>query len=293
MIPVKAKQLARQSQNIPGWFSKEASMLFAWIDEIQKRNNISGDCFEIGCHHGKSAVLLGALTTPGDEKLAVCDLFGQQSDNVSRSGNGDLDAFNANMSAVVKAGVEINVFQKNSAHLTPEEIGDEYRIFHVDGGHNPDEALLDLRLAAKCTVDSGVIILDDPFRMEWPGVTEALIRFLDEQPEYQAIMTGFNKVVLTRDKWSGIYLAALESTTQRENFGFGYPWRVKHMPFHKTDLRVFYVPDYLQKKSIGNLARWVYNKSDFLSAARERRAVKSKVYKADLSTPPGNASLPK
>ena len=272
MNPAKAKLLSKQSKAIPGWFSTDASMLFAWIDEIQKRNNIEGDCFEIGCHHGKSAVLLASMVKPGKEKLAVCDLFGMQSDNVSRSGNGDLDAFNRNMQPIRDSGVGINIFQKNSATLTASEIGQTYRIFHVDGGHNPDEALIDLRLAAECTIESGAIILDDPFRTEWPGVTEALIRFLDERPEFQAIMTGFNKLVLTREKWSGLYVAALDSSSQRDTFGFSYPWRVKEMPFHGTVLRVFYVPDYLQRKSLGNLARWVYNKSDLLASSREKRA---------------------
>lgn len=275
MNPSKAKQLTRQSKAIPGWFSQEASMLFAWIDEIQLRNNIKGDCFEIGCHHGKSALLLGSLVRPGVEQLSVCDLFGQQSDNVSRSGNGDLDAFNTNMQPVRSAGVGINIFQKNSADLTSKEIGTNYRIFHVDGGHNPDEALKDLLLAADCTIESGVIVLDDPFRMEWPGVTEALVRFLDQRPDYQAIMTGFNKLVLTREKWSGIYLSALESDKQRETYGFSHPWRVKEMAFHKTALRVFYVPDYLQRKSLGNMARWVYNRSSWLSQSRKKRALKS------------------
>ncbi len=272
MNPTLARQTAKLSKDIPGWFSQEASMLFAWIDEIQKRNNIKGDCFEIGCHHGKSALMLATMVDVGSEKLSVCDLFGQQADNVSRSGNGDLDAFNLNMQQRRQAGVGINIFQKNSADLTVEEIGNNYRVFHVDGGHNPDEALIDLKLAADCTIESGVIVLDDPFRMEWPGVTEALIRFLDERPDYRAIMTGFNKLVLAREKWSGIYLAALESDEQRKEYGFSYPWRVKQMPFHNTELRVFYVPDYLQRKSIGNAARWVYNKSDWLSGTRKKRA---------------------
>lgn len=275
MKPAKAKAVAKQSKDIPGWFSQEASMLFAWIDEIQKRNNISGDCFEIGCHHGKSALMLGTMLDAGSEKLSVCDLFGRQSDNISRSGNGDLDEFNLNMESLRNAGLAINIFQKNSADLTAAEIGKDYRVFHVDGGHNPDEALIDLRLAADCIVESGVIVLDDPFRMEWPGVTEALIRFLDERTDFQAIMTGFNKLVLVREKWSGIYLAALESDEQRQTYGFSYPWRVKEMPFHNTNLRVFYVPDYLQRKSIGNAARWVYNKSGWLSGSRKKRALKA------------------
>lgn len=261
MKPAQVRELVKQSKAIPGWFSGEAAMLFAWVDEIQKRNNIQGDTFEIGCHHGKSALLLGSVLDSTKEKLAVCDLFGMQGDNVSRSGNGDREAFSKNLKPVTDAGVNVEIFQKNSANLTATEIGNSYRMFHVDGGHNPDEALIDLKLAAQCTVDAGVILLDDPFRTEWPGVTEALIRFLDEHPEFQALMVGFNKLLLARVQSSDIYLNEFEATKQRETYGFGYPWRVKEMPFHSAALRVFYVPDYLQKKSVGNLARMVYHKS--------------------------------
>lgn len=272
MNPTIVKQVIKKSKSIPGWFSPDAAMLFAWVDEIQKRNNIHGDAFEIGCHHGKSAVLLASLVEPGKEKLAVCDLFGMQEGNVSLSGNGDLDAFNKNMASLRNSGVNVNVFQKNSAHLTATEIGKTYRMFHVDGGHNPDEALADLLLAADCTIESGVVLLDDPFRTEWPGVTEALIRFLDQRPDWQALMVGFNKLLLARVSHSELYTRAFDEMAQRNTYGFGYPMRIKPMPFHTSELRVFHVPDYLQKKSLGNLARYVYNKSEFLQKARKKPA---------------------
>ena len=261
MNPADVKKVINQSRAIEGWFSSEAAMLFAWINDIQRRNNICGDSFEIGCHHGKSALLMGSMLKPESEKLAVCDLFEMQAGNVSGSGKGCLNIFNNNIRQVREAGVSVDVYQKNSTQLSASEIGKTYRFFHVDGGHNPDEALHDLKLAAECTIESGVLVLDDPFRTEWPGVTEALIRFVDEQPEFQAIMVGCNKLLLTRSSWSQMYLDELESINQRERFGFGYPWRVKRMEFLNTRLRVFYVPDYLQKKSIGNLARALYNKT--------------------------------
>lgn len=261
MRPAHVKTLVKQTKKVEGWFSKEAAMLFAWVDEIQKQNGIVGDSFEIGCHHGKSAMLLGSLIRPGQEKLSVCDLFELQTDNVSGSGQGDLDTFNRNMASVRDSGVHINVFQRNSADLTAAEIGRTYRFFHVDGGHNPAEALGDLRLAAECTVDSGVIALDDPFRCEWPGVTEALVRFLDEYDDFNAIMVGSNKLLLARKSWSNMYLDEMEKLSARQNYGYGYPWRVKKLPFHNFDLRIFYVPDYLQKKSVGNLARYIYDKT--------------------------------
>ena len=83
MKPAKAKAVAKQSKDIPGWFSQEASMLFAWIDEIQKRNNISGDCFEIGCHHGKSALMLGTMLDAGSENY-LCVICSGVSQIISR-----------------------------------------------------------------------------------------------------------------------------------------------------------------------------------------------------------------
>ncbi|OED43077.1 hypothetical protein AB833_04655 [Chromatiales bacterium (ex Bugula neritina AB1)] len=273
MHPVDVKKFVKQSSSVQGWFSSEAAMLFAWVDQIQQSNQISGDCFEIGCHHGKSAMLLGGLVDPATEKLAVCDLFGMQTDNVSRSGNGDLDTFERNMKEAKDAGLTINVFQKNSADLTADEIGRNYRFFHIDGGHNPEEALVDLHLAAECLVDRGVIALDDPFRMEWPGVTEALLRFLDENNEFQAIMVGFNKLLLTRKAWSGLYLKEFEDLSCRETYKLGYPWRVKQLPFHQFDLRIIYVPDYLQKLTPGNIARRIYHKTRrFLATRRQDQA---------------------
>jgi len=194
----EVKHHTKTLKSIDGWFSNDAALLFGWIDDIQKRNLVTGDLFEIGCHHGKSAQLLGHMALPATEQLAVCDLFGLQSDNVSKSGCGDLEVFLGNMRPVKELGISCKVFQKNSAELKPQEIGTNYRFFHIDGGHNPDEALADLRLAAACLGEKGVIALDDPFRTEWPGVTEALIRFLDEYDEFEAMLVGCNKILLTR-----------------------------------------------------------------------------------------------
>jgi hypothetical protein len=75
MKPNQAEKLFRKTKKIHGWFSFEAAMLFAWIDDIQKSSGLVGDIFEIGVHHGKSAVFLGAMLDPILENLSVCDLF--------------------------------------------------------------------------------------------------------------------------------------------------------------------------------------------------------------------------
>jgi len=242
----KALRINQECRRIHGWFSTEAAMLFALIDEIQSDNNVTGDVFEIGSHHGKSTVFLGSMISPETEKLCVCDLFGDQSNNLSSSGSGDLEIFNENMRLIQESGVELKVFQKNSNALSSIDIGSNYRLFHIDGGHNCDEALSDLKLAANSIIDKGVIILDDPFRIEWPGVTEALIRFLDEYSQFHAITVGFNKLILVKSIHSSLYLDIIQQAETQKVYGLSYPWHTKELPFINKSILIFYLPTYLE-----------------------------------------------
>jgi len=251
-----ARKIYRQTRSIEGWFSREAMYMFAWLDEIQKTHGITGDIFEIGCHHGKSAMLLGQLPRHVSERFGVCDLFGQQEQNVSRSGCGDLEIFQHNMRSI---NCQPAVHQCNSSTLTPEQIGSNYRIFHVDGGHNGDEALADLQLASRCLVPGGVILVDDPFRYDWPGVTEAIVEFLQQTPEFRAVLVGCNKLALVRAEASDMYLEQIDSCDAQELAGFAYPWRVKLLPFCGQPLRIAHVPEYRTEWTLTNLLRRVYH----------------------------------
>lgn len=270
MHSTEVKHYTRTSNKIEGWFSKDAARLFGWIDEIQKANHIGGDLFEIGCHHGKSAQLLGTMAIPETESLSVCDLFGLQADNVSNSGCGDRDIFESNMKSVRDHGTSYTIHQINSLQLKPADIGRNFRFFHVDGGHNPDEAQADLTLAAKCIAENGVIVLDDPFRSEWPGVTEGLIRFLDIHTEFEAILVGCNKIIITRKTASQIYVSEFESYHSQKISGFGYPWKIKSLPFQQSNLRILYIPDYRQTKSLGNLIRKLYHSTSLAAPNHQR-----------------------
>lgn len=256
----RAIEIHRQGRRIEGWFSKDAAKVFAWLDEVQKKNGITGDLFEIGCHHGKSATLLAAMLDHDNERFGVCDLFGDQQANVSMSGSGNLEIFNRNVARQLNAGSKVQIHQCRSDQLTVDNIGARHRFFHIDGGHNCDEALGDLRVAAKTLVPNGAIVLDDPFRFDWPGVTEATIRFLDEHPEFCSLLVGCNKLVLVRRDAASLYADDFSCLRTREQFGFGYPWRLKQLPFNRESISILYIPDYRLAKTPGNLLRSVYHK---------------------------------
>jgi Methyltransferase domain len=196
MQPADVRAVMRRTRGIEGWFSADAAALFGLLDEVQRTAGVQGDLFEIGVHHGRSAVLLSQLARPG-ERLGVCDLFGEQDQNVSVSGHGDHAIFEANMAAQAPGFDRLDVFAMASDQLTPNQIGGPYRLFHIDGGHLREEALADLRLGAAVLDEGGAIVVDDPFSVAWPGVTEGILEFLAERADFAPLILGFNKLVLT------------------------------------------------------------------------------------------------
>lgn len=240
MNPDQTRELSRKARRIQGWF--EAAGLFGLIDDVQHREGVAGDLFEIGVHHGKSAVVLGNMARTG-EALGVCDIFGSQSGNASGSGSGDRAIFERNMH-VFAPECRVRVFECLSSSLTTDQIG-EARFFHVDGGHLTEEARSDLELAAAVVVDGGVIVVDDPFRPEWPGVTEAILQFVADHPDSATVALGFNKLVLARREHADMYRGAVLSDAAW-TYVDSRVWARKVLPVAGADAPIFYVPTYRQ-----------------------------------------------
>ncbi|HVE71902.1 MAG TPA: class I SAM-dependent methyltransferase [Thermoanaerobaculia bacterium] len=181
------------TRGIEGWFFPVDAYLFGFIDEIQRREGIEGNLFEIGVHHGKTAVFLARMRR-GDETLGVCDVFDQQELNVDRSGEGNRAVFERNLH-----GHDVRVFAKLSSALTPDDTTTHCRFFHIDGGHRAEDVVNDLEVAAKALHTDGVVAVDDLFNPNWPGVGEGFYRFTAAQPDvFAPILIGGNKVLLAR-----------------------------------------------------------------------------------------------
>jgi hypothetical protein len=236
----EARRVARKARRIPGWFSPDAAALFAMLDAVQRREGVGGGLFEIGVHHGRSAVLLCSMAQPG-ETVGVCDLFGRQQLNVSNSGSGDRAIFERNVSEIVPGFDQLAVHEKSSADLSAEEVGSPQRLFHVDGGHGFEEALGDIRLGAQVIHERGAIVVDDPFRPEWPGVTEAILHFLHERSDFSAVIVGFNKLVMVREAARAPYEDALGSAW---DYFDGRVFALKPAPIAGRVATVFYIPTY-------------------------------------------------
>jgi Methyltransferase domain len=249
MRPADVRAITRRSRDIEGWFSAPAAGLFGLLDQVQHRAGIAGDLFEIGVHHGRSAVLLGAMAGP-EETLGVCDLFGDQAANVSASGSGDRARFERNVARVLPGFTRLRVFAKPSSELTSGEIGVPQRLFHVDGGHLHEEALGDLRLGASALHEQGAIVVDDPLRPEWPGVTEAILSFLAERSDFVPLVLGFNKLVLVPRTARQTYQASVDDPETLWSYVDKRVYDSKTLPLAGEPTRIILIPTWRQRPDV-------------------------------------------
>jgi len=170
--------ISHGSKKVPGHFLPEDMRLFVLVDEAQKTLGLTGNLMEIGVFKGKSAVLLGYLTRPGED-LVVCDLFGGPATNTyseveNAAWYGDLDsaAFEANY---LQFHSELpTVVVGPSSMLRDRCAPASYRLIHIDGSHMYPDVMGDLLLSRDLVSGpDAVVIIDDIVTAYTPGVWAA------------------------------------------------------------------------------------------------------------------------
>lgn len=157
-----------------GWFWPEDFDLFDRILAHQLADDITGDLLEIGCYHGKSAILMGCGLRD-DENLVICDLFGGDAEETAEA----TDHF--------EAGFGVDTFKNNytqTHHREPVihagsslnlQLGDQkFRFTHVDGGHSEEVAFADIYTSLTASLPNAVIAIDDYRTHHTPGVGAAI-----------------------------------------------------------------------------------------------------------------------
>ncbi|CAL1240866.1 class I SAM-dependent methyltransferase [Candidatus Methylocalor cossyra] len=190
---------------VSGWLGPETMAQILAIHQVQQRLGISGAVGEIGVHHGKLFILLYLLAS-ADEAAVAVDLFDAQELNIDKSGRGDFGLFTANLKHHAGDLSRLKVIGTDSTRIGGREIlaatGRPLRLFSIDGGHLASIVRHDLNTAAESLGDGGVVILDDYFNPEFPGVSEGTNRFFftDNGRVGKALvpfLIGMNKLYLT------------------------------------------------------------------------------------------------
>ena len=243
------KYLKNQDQ-IEGWFQPGAAQIFALINHVQQAAGVKGCLFEIGVHQGRSTVLLGMMTNFMEaETLSVCDVFDVQEQNVTQSGRGNKDILINNLISYCGSLDFLKIYEKPSGELTLSDTGNQCRFFHIDGGHSADETYHDLHLAVQAIAQSGIVVLDDYFNQQWPGVSEGASRFLTENTnKLVPLAIGFNKLFLCNPSEQTWYRERLMQDGWK-HYVANSKVKTKLMQFFGVDTLVYFVPGVNRKAS--------------------------------------------
>ena len=186
--------------SIPGWFLPDAYLVVAAYNQLLADEGLTGDVLEIGVYHGLSAIGFAALRGEGKRFVAV-DLFdktpGQHGD---RSLFGDVSRFTHNMARFYQDLSFVTKIAALSASLRPEDLGFDFTVCHIDGGHSAGDVYSDLTLCTAASKAGGLIVLDDYSSPAFPGVAEGALKFnLDAPGTLRPVAIGFNKAVFQRE----------------------------------------------------------------------------------------------
>jgi hypothetical protein len=200
-------------RSVQGWLQPEVLTVLQAIDSAQRASGVTGSVAEIGVHHGKLFIALQLLQRSGERSIAI-DVFGDQDLNIDNSGKGDLDIFRTNVqrwSSLDGLSTHQGDSTKLSADALLELTGSPVRLFSVDGGHTEQIVLSDMRLAEASLAEGGVVIADDVFNPQWPGVAVGTLRYLDQGGRLAPFIIAFNKVLFADPEYCSKYRSAVES----------------------------------------------------------------------------------
>lgn len=165
---------------VEGWLDPYSADFVRAIADIQRRAGLGGAVGEIGVHHGKLFLVLTLTRAPGEGAFAI-DVFEDQKQNLDGSGMGDRVAFERNLRYWGEGTNDIRLIPASSLSLQPDDIlrpCGRVRLASIDGGHTAECVRNDLALIEATLTDDGVVVLDDYFNPEWPGVSTGVAEYL-------------------------------------------------------------------------------------------------------------------
>ena len=189
-------------RRVEGWIEDGALSLLMLLNRHQMNCDIKGAIAEIGVHHGRCFIALSAMRR-ADEHGVAADIFENQDLNPDNSGRGDHARFVSNLEAFGVSDRQ-TILTQDSLTLSGADIiaaaqGQQVRLFSVDGSHTARHTANDLKIAGDALSSRGVVILDDWFNPDWPGVQEGFFAFVRQcGGELAPFAYGNSKLYLAR-----------------------------------------------------------------------------------------------
>jgi hypothetical protein len=220
---------------VEGWLEPRVLPILAVLDSAQLARNISGAVAEIGVHHGKLFIGLNLLRQKDEYSVAI-DVFGSQQLNIDRSGKGDLASFRRNVQRWSSLS-RVVIHDGDSTQLQANELREvargDIRLFSIDGGHTESTVFSDMNLAEATLASGGIVIADDIFNEEWPGVVTGTFRYLSQGGQLVPFAIGFSKVFFSSPEYADYYRSTLQA-----RYEAGHLVRVKMSRFAGHELLI-------------------------------------------------------
>jgi hypothetical protein len=186
---------------VPGWFYRADILLFDWFLRRQQTTGLRGDLLELGSYMGKSAVLMRAYLSEG-ENFTVCDLFGADAPDTHNQ-----QETSGSYRTLTRQAFEANYLSFHDElprvlHAPTSVVAEEVpagscRFVHVDASHLYEHVRSDIANARKLLGAGGLLAMDDYRSSHTPGVACAT---------WQAVLEdGLRPVCLTNNKFYGTW----------------------------------------------------------------------------------------
>jgi len=178
-----------------------------------------GPMAEIGVFEGKFFIgLCKTFGTSPDNQAVAIDVFDMQEFNLDGAGKGKLDVFRDNLDRQGVGRDNVECITADSLALRGPDSDDllkrygAFSFFSIDGCHEVEHTLNDMRFAMTVTAHHGLIAVDDFTNPNWPGVEEAVARlYLFERPVFVPLLVTCNKLLLCSLSHHARYLNAIDA----------------------------------------------------------------------------------
>lgn len=194
----KIENYLANGRQVEGWLNSFDASIIHKLSKHQSHLGIKGSLGEIGVHHGKLFILL-KLCAGEQENTYAIDVFEEQHLNVDGSGFGNSKIFESNVLKWTGDISGLQIVKADSRIIDADtilKISGPARMLSVDGGHTEECTLSDLRLAEKLISNNGVVVLDDLFNREWPGVMAGFSQYLSAGGILKPFAVSSNKTYL-------------------------------------------------------------------------------------------------
>ena len=189
-----SESFLQKLERINGWLAPEAAQFTVYLI----KSGLKGNVVELGVFHGRYLALLYQATAEQQSRFLGIDAF---------IGSADVEAsqrfIKSNILEVCGDCDRLELLCADTMSLKRQDVlallPEPITFISVDAGHEADNLLNDITLAAELITPGGLIAVDDAFNHTTPGAIEGTCRYFEQRNNGKLAPFAhcYNKLFLT------------------------------------------------------------------------------------------------